>query len=366
MRVAIVHDWFDKAGGAERVIKALLEIYPDASLFALVDFFSKEDRDKFLYGKSVKTTFIQNLPFASTKFRNYLPLFPIAIEQLDLSGYDIVISSSHAVAKGVKVLPNQKHLCYCYTPMRYAWDMEESYFRDHKVNIIKRIMLRYTFHKIRIWDIATSPRVDKFVAISTFIQKRIQRYYGKNSTVIFPPVEVERFKNCKHIEGEYYFTASRLVPYKKIDIIIEAFAKSGKRLIVAGDGPQMSYLKRLQKPNITLLGAVDDEYMANLMHSAKAFVFCAYEDFGIVPLEAMACGTPVIAYSEGGTQDTVIDGVTGVLFPKQTKEAVIEAVKRFESMTFDNSYIIKHAHKFSVDRFKQEISGEIERLLEVI
>ncbi len=354
MKIAIVHDWFDKPGGAERVVKNLLDIFPDADIFAIVDFFSETDREKYLCGKRVKTTFIQHLPFAKKKFRGYFPLFPYAVESLDLRNYDIVISSSHAFAKGVITHPSQKHICYCYTPMRYIWDMQSDYFQDHSIKGLKRLYLSYLFHKMRIWDRSNSTSVDRFISISSFISKRVSKYYGRESVVIHPPVDTERFKY--HIEkDDYYFTASRLVPYKKIRLIAETFAKNGKKLIIAGDGPDSDEIRKRIGGNSVMLGAVSDSEMVDLMQRAKAFIFASFEDFGIVPVESMACGTPVIAYGKGGASDTVEDGVSGILFEEQSVESLQNAIDRFESMHFDSKKVSESAKRFSEERFKEEM-----------
>jgi len=353
LRVAIIHDWYDKAGGAERVIEALLEIYPEAELFAIVDFFSDEDRQKYLKGKSVKTSFIQSLPFAKRHFRHYFALMAYAIESFDLRDYDLIISSSHAFAKGVITTPNQKHICYCYTPMRYIWDMQRDYFEDNSIRGFKKIYLSYLFHKVRIWDYINSQRVDRFISISSFISDRIKRYYSKDSTVIYPPVNTDRFTLVKEKE-DYYFTASRLVPYKQIRLIAEAFAKNGKKLIIAGDGSDRAEIESRIGSNTVMLGSISDSKMVSLMQRAKAFIFASYEDFGIVPVEAMSCGTPVIAYGKGGAKDTVIDGKTGILFEEQSIESLQSAIDRFEEMSFDYEYISNYAKRFSKERFKRE------------
>lgn len=358
MKIAIVHDWFDKPGGAERVVKNLIEIFPNADIFSIVDFFSKEDRNKYLYGKSVKTTFIQNLPFAKNRFRGYFPLFPYAIESLNLRGYDIVISSSHAFAKGVITHPGQKHICYCYTPMRYLWDMQKDYLQDHSIRGIKKIYLSYLFHKMRIWDRSNSVSIDSFIAISKFISERISKYYGVNSKIIHPPVDTQRFQ-CHTEKDDYYFTASRLVPYKKIRLIAETFAKNGKKLIIAGDGPDSDEIRKRIGANTIMLGSVSDKQMVDLMQRAKAFIFASFEDFGIVPVESMACGTPVIAYGKGGALDTVEDGVSGVLFEEQSIKSLQNAIDRFESMSFDSKKVSESAKRFSEEIFKEKIKSAI-------
>ena len=364
MKVAIVHDWFAQIGGAEKVVKVLLEIFPDADLFALVDFFDEDARKKYLNGKSVTTTFIQNLPFSKKYFRKYLPLFPFAIEQLDVRDYDLVISSSHAVAKGVICAPWQTHIVYCYTPMRYAWDMENIYFSDHNINTLQKLFLKYIFYRIRQWDIINSIRVDYFISISHLVQKRIKRYYNVESEIIYPPVDTTRFRLCTD-KDEFYLTASRLVPYKKVKMIVEAFVQNKKRLIVAGKGPELESIRKIATENITVLGEVNDSEMVTLMQKAKGFIFAAFEDFGIVPVEAMSCGTPVIAYSKGGCEDTVIDGKTGIFFDEQNTVSLNKAIERFEKMDFDYEFISEHAKYFNTDRFKEEISTFIKKNMKV-
>lgn len=359
MKIAIVHDWFDTPGGAENVVENLLELYPDADLFALVDFFSDENRKKYLKGKKVTTSFIQKLPFSKTKFRNYLPLFPIAIEQFNLDDYDLVISSSHAVAKGVLTGPHQLHICYQYSPMRYAWDMYHTYFKEHNIGGVKAFILRKVLHKIRIWDVVSSNRVDKFVAISTLIQDRIQKYYRRESHIIFPPVNTENFTLCENKE-DFYFTASRLVPYKKVKLIVEAFNENGRALKVAGSGEQYEEIKRIAKNNIEVLGYCSDDKMVEYMQQAKAFIYAAYEDFGIVPVEAMACGTPVIAYGKGGVLDTVKDEETGILFEEQSIESLNHAIVKFENSSFEPGKVSEHAAYFSTIRFKNKFKAFVD------
>lgn len=359
MKIAIIHDWFDTPGGAENVVESLLDIYPDADLFSLVDFFSNENRKKYLKGKKVRTSFIQKLPFSKTKFRNYLPLFPIAIEQFNLDGYDLVISSSHAVAKGVLTGPHQLHICYQYSPIRYAWDMYHTYFKEHHIAGIKAFILRKVLHKIRIWDVVSSNRVDKFVAISTLIQDRIQKYYRRESHIIFPPVNTDKFTLYEKKE-DFYFTASRLVPYKKVKLIVEAFNENGRPLKVVGSGEQYEEIKRIAKNNVKVLGYCSDDDMVKYMQQAKAFIYAAYEDFGIVPVEAMACGTPVIAYGKGGVIDTVKDEETGILFEEQSIESLNDAIVKFENISFDPEKVSEHAAYFSKKRFQKEFKAFVD------
>jgi len=351
--IVIIHDWLVTNAGAEKVLKAIIDIYPEADIFSLVDFLSDEDRKTILNGKYAKTTFIQKLPFAKTHFRNYLPFFSRAIESFDLSAYDLVISSSWAVAKGVKTTKEQTHICYCHTPIRYAWDLYDEY--TSSLSGAKKFLVKWTLKRLRKWDTETLDRVDYFIANSKFVQERIQKTYKRDSVVIYPPVNVGNYILCEEKE-EFYFTASRLVPYKKTKLIVEAFnSMSDKKLVVIGAGEELESIKKIANSNITILGYQSDEIMIEHMQKAKAFVYAAIEDFGIVPIEALACGTPVIALDDGGTHETVVDGVNGVHFKKQTKEDIINAVNRFEPMKFNYEDISKQTQKFSEKRFKEEI-----------
>ena len=325
MKIAIVHDWLVTDAGAEKVLKAVLDIYPYADIFSLVDFLSDEERKVILNGKFAKTTFIQRLPFSKKHFRNYLPLFPKAVESLDISSYDLIISSSWAVAKGVKKTKNQLHISYCHTPIRYAWDLYDEYTLN--LTGIKKYLVQMTLQYIRKWDLRTLERADYFIANSKFVQERILRIYAVDAVVIYPPVDTQNYKLCEEKE-DFYVTASRLVPYKKTKLIVEAFNKmSAKKLVVIGDGEEYEAIKKIAKENILVLGYQDKTTMIDYMQKAKAFVYAAVEDFGIVPIEALACGTPVIALGEGGTAETIKDGVNGVHFKEQTKQSIID-VKR--------------------------------------
>lgn len=367
MRVAIVHDWLVTYAGAERVLEQMLKCYPDSDLFSLIDFIPPEDRG-FIMNKVVKTSFIQKMPWARSRYRNYLPLLTIAIEQLDLSSYDVVISSSHAVAKGVLVGPDQLHICMCYSPIRYAWDLQNQYLRESNLEFgLKSWLARYMLHKIRLWDIRTANGVDKFIAISKFISRRIDKVYRRSSVVIYPPVDVTSFSYCENKE-EYFFTASRMVPYKKIPLIIEAFnAMPGKKLVVIGDGPEYKKCKNLAGPNIKLLGWQPFSVMCQYMQHAKGFIFAAEEDFGIAPLEAQACGTPVIAFGRGASLETIkgLDAVnpTGIFFGEQTIDSIIQAVTTLES-TYENISFVacrENALRFSPDRFQSEFSSYVDK-----
>jgi len=362
MKKALVHDWFVVYGGAERCVESFTNIWDDFDIYALVDFLNKEDRDIILKGKSSKTSFIQHLPFAKTKYRNYLPLFPIAIEQFDLRDYDIVLSSSHAVAKGVLTHPYQLHISYVYTPMRYAWDLYFDYLKEANLEKgIKGFLARYFLHKIRMWDSLTANRVDRYIAVSHHVAKRIKKIYNKDATVIYPPVDVDKF-SLREKKEDFYLSASRMVPYKKMDLIVEAFSKIGKKLVVVGDGPDFNKVKAKASKNIELLGYQKESALIDLMQRAKAFVFAAEEDFGIAPVEAQACGTPVICYGFGGAKETVLNKKTGIYFLNQNVDSIIEAINTFEKLqdTFDPKTIRENALRFSRDRFEKEIKTFVE------
>lgn len=354
-RKALVHDWYYTRGGAEKVIQALNSIWAGFDHFALVDFLSEEDRQEVLNGAKVRTTFIQGLPFASKGHQRYLQLFPRAIESLDLSDYDLIISSSSSIAKGILTHQNQLHICYCHSPMRYAWDLHFQYLHDSGFKGLKLWYAKYVLHKVRQWDLLNSNRTDYFIANSRYIKNRIQKVYRRDSRVVYPPIDTLRF-DLEVNKKDYYFAASRLVPYKKMDLIVKAFnLMKDKKLIVAGTGPQLKQLREMAGQNIDLRGFVKDDELRSLMREAKAFVFAAEEDFGIVPVEAQACGTPVVAYGKGGALETVIEGETGVFFDEQTDKSLVEAIDRFEMIHFDPARIKRNADRFAVDRFSDEM-----------
>jgi glycosyltransferase involved in cell wall biosynthesis len=321
MKVAIVHEWLSSYAGSEKVIEQILKCYPDADLFAVCDFLKAEDK-VFLNGKKVNTTFIQHLPWAEKKFQSYLPLMPLAIEQLDMSAYDVIISSSHAVAKGVITGPDQIHISYVHSPIRYAWDFQHQYLRESGLDKgIKGWVAKYLLHRIRIWDYRTAAGVNHFIGNSGFIARRINKVYGRSAEVIYPPVNTDKFQ-FSEIKEDFYLAACRMVPYKRVDLIVSAFAKMpDKKLIVIGDGSEMNKIKKLATNNVTLLGYQDDATLVDYMKRAKAYVFAAEEDFGISPVEAQASGTPVITYGKGGCLETVrplgSQKPTGVFFFKK-------------------------------------------------
>jgi glycosyltransferase involved in cell wall biosynthesis len=357
MKVAIVHDWLVTNAGAEKVLRSIVNLYPDADIFSLVDFLNDEERKIIIDGKKVHTSFIQKLPYAKKHFRNYLPLFPKAIESFDLSAYDLIISSSWAVAKGVKKTPDQIHFCYCHTPIRYAWDLYDEYTKD--LPWPKKTVVQNILKSIQKWDINTLDRVDHFIANSKFVQERIKRIYHRESTVIYPPVDIDKFTLYEKKE-DFYLTASRLVPYKKTKLIVEAFNKMpDKKLVVIGSGEEYENIKKIAKDNISILGYQSDEVLITAMQKAKAFIYAAIEDFGIIPIEAMACGTPVIALNEGGTKETIIDKVTGIHFEEQTQTSIINALNKFETLDFNYADIRNEAAKYTY--FEQELHSFITR-----
>ncbi len=359
MKTAIVCDWLVAVGGAEKFLGHLIHCYPDADLFAVVDFVDPDNRD-FLRKKPIKTTFIQKLPFAKTRYRGYLPLMPIAIEQLDLSSYDLVISSSHAVAKGVITGPDQIHISYVHSPMRYAWDLQQQYLRETGLDKKWRgFIARYFLHKLRQWDLRSANGVDYFIANSNFIARRIEKTYRRQADVIYPPIEIDRFTPY-HQKENVYLAASRLVPYKRIDLIVESFRTlPDKKLIVIGDGPDFEKIRNKAGANVEILGYQSDQVLIHHLQRAKALIFAAEEDFGLIPLEAQACGTPVIAYGKGGALETVRsldqENPTGLFFPEQTTEAICQAIKLFEAnqtrFTVDNC--VNNAARFTPEQFRE-------------
>ncbi|WP_419246728.1 glycosyltransferase family 4 protein [Serratia sp. NFX21] len=363
--IGIVADWLVTFAGAEKVIKEFFSIYPDADLYSVVDFLSDDIRENF-NGHHAKTTFIQRLPKAKRNYQKYLPFMPLAIEQLDVSQHNVILSSSHAVAKGVLTGPDQLHICYIHSPIRYAWDLQHQYLRESGLNRgIKGTLAKWILHKIRMWDYRTANGVDHFVANSQFIARRVKKVYGRHADVIYPPVDVERF-NFQSDKDDYYVTASRLVPYKRVDLIVEAFtAMPDKKLVVIGDGSEIDKIKSKAGKNIEILGYQSNEILQKYMEKAKAFVFAAEEDFGITPVEAQACGTPVIAYGKGGSLETVrpygVTNPTGVFFEEQTVSSLKEAVLKFEYIKDEIKYIDcrNHAVKFSSERFRKEMASYI-------
>jgi glycosyltransferase involved in cell wall biosynthesis len=366
---ALVHEWLTPraTGGSELVVREILECI-DADLYAAIDFESTNP-DSYLYQRQIGTTFLQHLPGAKNGVQKYLPLMPIAIEQLDLRQYDIILSSSHAVAKGVLASPQQLHLCYCHTPMRYAWDLTFDYLHHSRVGRgLPGIFTRYLLHRLRQWDVLSANRVDYFMANSQFTARRIWRCYRREAEVVYPPVDIDRF-SCRSDKEDFYLTVCRLVSYKQVAPIVAAFNENGKKLVVIGTGTELSRLQQIAKSNVTILGYQPNDVVRDYLARAKAFVYAACEDFGIVLVEAQACGTPVIAYGVGGAAETVLDirthpdCGTGILFSQQTSAAIVEAIATFETYErqFQAESIRAHAESFAASVFRSRYLSLIDR-----
>lgn len=372
MKIAIVNDWIAFIGGAEKVVLEMLKCFPEADLYASV--FNLKDTDTKLFANTkVKTTFIQNLPFAKSKFEYYLPLMPIAFEQLDLRDYDIIISSSHAFAKNIITSPEQLHISYVHTPIRYAWDMQNVYLENTpNMKGIRGILARAGLHYLRIADLRSVNAVDKWLCNSNFISERIRKFYNRQAQVIYPPVYINSLAPIVKTNNteKYYITCSRLVEYKRIDIIVSAFVKDQRRkLIVVGEGPMESKLKTLARKckNITFTGRVADEEMYKLISNAEAFLYAAKEDFGITPVEAQALGVPVIAYGYAGVLETIVgiddEAPTGLFFYEQNEDAILEAIEYFEIKheRFVPAICKLNAERFSAQRFRQEFTDVVNK-----
>ena len=364
LKTAIVHEWFADYAGSERVVESFTNLWPDADVYTLVNLLNEEENKIVLKSKPAKTSFIQKLPFAKTKHRWYLPLFPFAIERFDFSEYDLIISSSHAVTKGLIKRPDQLHISYCHSPMRYAWDNAELYLNQANISKgLKGFAARSIINYLRKWDLKTAIRPDYLIANSKFIAEKIKRIYNRDSDVIYPPVDIDKFEPVEE-KDNFYLTASRMVPYKRVDLIVDAFSMmNDKKLLVVGDGPELNNIKRIASPNVEILGYKSGEEFKTLLQKAKAFVFAAEEDFGITVVEAMACGTPVIAFNKGGTAETVIDEQTGILFDSQTAESIKNAILKFEYLknTFKPHQISRYTKKFSRDIFEKDIKEYVEQ-----
>jgi len=356
MRVALVHEFLTQLGGAERVLQSFHEMFPDAPVYTLV--YDREKTGGIFNSWDIRTSFLQKFPGGARKFKWYLPLMPLAIRSFDLSCYDLVLSDSSAFAKGVVTDSPTLHICYCHTPTRYLWESMDEYVSGIKYPWLMKIFAKvYLKHVLKNWDFRAAQRPDALIANSRTVQERIKKYYGRKSDVIYPPVDTQWFGPG---EGgargrEYYFTASRLEPYKRIDIVVEAFNRLGLALKVAGDGTDAAALKKSAGINIEFLGRVSDVELRALYRSAKAFVFPALEDAGIAVLEALACGTPVIGFAQGGTPEFVRDGKNGVLFAEQTAADIMAAVKRFEQMAFDPVRLRESILEFGKAKFKENI-----------
>jgi glycosyltransferase involved in cell wall biosynthesis len=364
MKAAIVHDWFTTYAGGEKVVEALCELWPQADIFTLV-YDADRYKNSIIARHKITASFIDHFPGGKKWFRHYFALYPLAVEQFDLRGYDLVFSSSAGFSHGVLTDHDQLHVCNKYTPLRYAWSGYHEYLADPQLRRCwKQILARLILHRHRRWDFLAAQRVDDFIAISREIQRRIWKYYRRTSTIIYPPVELEKFTPPPGQKKEnFYFTISRLVPYKKIDLMVKAFVQMPhQRLVVAGEGPELANLKQLAagKRNIEFIGFVSETEKVDLMRKARGFIFAAYEDFGIVPVEAQAAGTPVIAYGKGGSLETVLENKTGVFFNEQTPHSLIEAVTNFETRTFDPVPFAEWVRQFSCECFQRHVADFVE------
>jgi glycosyltransferase involved in cell wall biosynthesis len=357
--IAVVHEWLSVNAGSEKVTECIINLFEDVDVFSTVDFLSPKDRKSIVGNRKPHTSFVQKLPWARRHFRYYLPIFPFAVRSHNLENYPIIISSSHAFAHGIKKKKNQLHISYCHTPMRYIWDMQNVYLEAHKINIgplgWASKVLTYFFRK---WDAKVSQNVDYYISNSSFTAQRIRKFYGKKAHVIYPPVNIDRFE-VEAKKEEFYVTASRLVCYKKVDLVVAAFTKMpDKKLIVIGDGNEKARIEKMAGPNITILSHLEFEKFHHYMRKAKAFVFAGKEDFGITLVEAQACGTPIIAYKKGGAGEIVKNRETGLLFNKQSVDEIIGAVQEFEA-NYEKSFIAedirKNAERFSLERFNTEM-----------
>ena len=358
MKVALVHDYLNQMGGAERVVIALHEIFPDAPIYTSI--YDPVRVDPAFQKMDIRTSFMQKLPLVTKHHQPYLPLYPFAMEQLDLRGYDLVLSSSSAFGKGVITRPETLHICYCHTPMRWCWNYEE-YVERERLGKVARTILPFLITKLRTWDQISAMRVDHFVANSPIVAERIRKYYRREAMYIPPPVEASRFPFDPTIEAENYFLIlSRLVPYKRIDLAIEACNQLQLPLVIIGGGRDLERLKRMAGPTIRFLGKLSDKEVVHYYTHCRAFIFPGEEDFGITPLEAQACGRPVIAYGAGGALATIIDGITGIFFHEQTVKSLMTALASFNEHMFNPLVIHNHALEFDISRFQHRILQFIE------
>ena len=348
MRVAVIHDWLNGMRGGERVLEALLELYPSSTIYTL--FHERGKVSPHIESHRIVTSWLDRIPGIYKHYRNLLPVFPAAVNSLDVSAFDLVISSSHAVAKGVRS-GHAVHICYCHTPMRYLWDAGE----DYSFNSVRQSVLAVVRHRLRRWDQKTAAGVDHFIANSSFVRDRIRKYYGRDADIVHPPVDTSFFKPSTNPREDFYLAAGALVPYKRLDLAIEAFNRLGTRLVIAGTGPELNRLRKMARSNISFLGWVTDETLRRLYQSARALVFTAREDFGIVPVEARACGCPVIAFGAGGCLETVRAGLSGIFFAEQNPDSLASAIRTFETVPWPQDRVRNEVEIFSRESFKTRI-----------
>ncbi len=361
LKIALVHDWLTGMRGGEKVLEVLCELYPKAPLYTLLH--NKGSVSPIIENRDIHTSFIDQLPLKARRYRNYLPLFPRAIESFDFSDYDLILSTSHAVAKGALPAKGALHICYCHTPMRYVWELYDQYFGPGRAGILTRTAMSYVAPRLRRWDVDASSRVHAFIANSRNVADRIRQYYKRSADVLYPPVNVDQFSVSERDDG-YYLMVTALVPYKRVDIALETFRQTRERLLIVGNGPELARLQSLASSNIEFLGWQSDTDLAKLYAGCRALIFPGIEDFGIVPLEAMASGKPVVAFGQGGALETVVDApemCTGVFFYEQTPEALKQAIGKLRSRTLIPRNIRAHAERFDRTTFKESYRLYVEQ-----
>jgi glycosyltransferase involved in cell wall biosynthesis len=352
MRVALVHDYLNQYGGAERVLEVMHGLFPEAPIFTSI--YDASVMPATYSHMDIRTSFMQRLPGVMSRHQSYLPFYPLVFENFDLSGFDVVISNSSAWAKSVITDPETVHICYCLTPMRWAWRYHD-YVNRERLGRLARIALPPVMNYLRVWDVAAAKRVDAFVAISRVVADRIQKFYRREATIIYPPVDTQAFQPAGAAD-DFFLVASRLIPYKRVDLVVDAFNQLGLPLKVVGDGRDRANLQSRASTNIEFLGRVSDAELRNLYARCRAFIFPGEEDFGIAPVEAQACGRPVIAFAAGGALDTVVDGTTGTYFQEQTPDSLAAAVRTFDTLSWDADAIRANAERFSVDTFRSQLT----------
>ena len=365
LKIALVHEWLVSMRGGEKVFEVFCEMFPQADVFTLVH--NRGEVSKIIEDHPIKTSFVNRLPWKKSRYNYYLPLFPAAIEKFDLTGYDLIISSSHCVAKGIIPSPHALHISYIHTPMRYVWDMYQEYFGKDKIGSVQRKVIPFIANYLRTWDVASSNRADFFIANSRHVAKRIWRFYRRQADVIYPPVDTHLYPLSLKNDG-YFLITSALVPYKKIDLAVEVFNELKEPLLIIGEGPEKSRLEEMAKENIRFLGWVPTNELKSYFANCRALIFPGEEDFGIVPVEAQSCGKPVIAYKKGGALETIIGDqqsasgkITGIFFPEQSTESMLQAMLQFDSIKWDHEFIHQRAQEFSRPRFFQEIKNYIDQ-----
>jgi len=363
-KVAIVHDWLTSFGGAERCLILLHQLFPTAPIYTLVH--QQQLTPPELSDAHIITSSLQKLPGATTNWQRFLPAMPYAIEQFDLREYQLIISSCHAVAKGVLTHSRQRHICYCYTPIRYIWDLYHVYLEQTRLSSFADRVFRLTAHYLRQWDFSAAQRVDKLLAISKTVQDRIRQHYCREAPVVYPPVDTEFFVPDPAGQRDYYLVVSRFVPYKRVDLVIDCFKYRDEKLLIVGEGPLAKRLRRMASRNVDFLGAVTDEELLILYQNCRALIFPAEEDFGLTPVECMACGRPVVSLGYGGASESVVDDVTGVHFSEQTPQALDTALDRFSNKELDPSSCRRQACKFDQQVFLAKIQAAADYLLDTL